>query len=90
VGATTRIFWDVGERCLKRYRCLPNSMQSFLRLTSYAPVMFVFLSSIVANGGCAECRKVGRVPAASQCLDEKRTRVHTPLENVDGIQFISK
>lgn len=45
-------------------------------------------TSIVLNALCAKRGQFGSVPAAAKSFDEKRTGVHTPPENVDGIQFI--
>ena len=80
-----------GRRRMKGYRSLPNSMQLFLRLTSVCSYgVCLSCSSIVLNARCAKGRQFGNVPAAAKSFDEKRTRVHTPLENLDGIQFIRK
>jgi hypothetical protein len=46
--------------------------------------------SIVANRRRAECREVGRIPAASQCLDQKHTRVQPPPQDIDIVSLVGE
>jgi hypothetical protein len=47
-------------------------------------------SSIVANGRRAERREVGRIPAASQCLDQKHTRIQPPPQDIDVVSLVGE
>ena len=46
--------------------------------------------SIVANGRRAECREVGRTPAAAECLDQKHTRVQPPPLDIDIVSLVGE
>jgi len=40
------------------------------------------------NGGCTERRKIGRVPASSECLDQEHTCVQSTAPDINGVSFV--
>src|SRR5258707_11432652 len=46
--------------------------------------------SIVPNGGRPEGRKVGDVPASSECFDEEHTRVQPPPQDINGVSLVGE
>jgi len=47
-------------------------------------------SSMVPNGRSAECGEVWRIPAASQRLDQKHTRVQPPPQDIDVVSLVGE
>src|SRR5882762_11512886 len=46
--------------------------------------------SIVPNGGRTEGRKVGDVPASSECFDEEHTRVQPTPQDINGVSLVGE
>src|SRR5882762_9675835 len=47
-------------------------------------------SSIVPDGRRTERRKIGRIPASSQCLDQKHARVQPAPQDINGVSLIGE
>src|SRR5882762_12021100 len=46
--------------------------------------------SIVPNGGRTEGRKVGDVPASSECLDQENTCVQSTALDINGVSLVAE
>ena len=47
-------------------------------------------SLIVPNGRRTERRKIGHVPASSQCFDEEHTRVQPTSQDINGVSLVGE
>src|SRR5713226_625676 len=92
-----RIRADLGsicrKSCAKAMRDISASVLAISTPTVPAPTSANVRRrriSVVANGRRAECREVGRIPAASQRLDQKHTRAQPPPQDIDIVSLVGE
>ena len=84
--------WFLNRFFVSTRSCLSRAKALFMQTPSRASkrIKYESRSSIVPNGGRAEGRKIGNIPASSQCFDEEHTRVQATPQDVNGVSLVGE